>query len=80
MNITEKLATTLAAGLAALVVTKLVDAGWKAVTGELPPDDDADDVVRLAVFAGISAVAATVARRYALRSANRFIASRRIGQ
>ena len=80
MEIQEKIATTLAAGIAAFLVTKLIDAGWKLVTGKLPPDDDDDDLLRLAVFAGLSAIAATIARRYALRGANRFVASRKIGQ
>lgn len=80
MKLEDKILTSVVAGVAAFLVSKALDSLWTSVTGELPPDDDDDDVWRLALFTGISAVAATVARRFAMRGAGRYIASRSAGQ
>lgn len=81
MNIVNKLATTVAAGAAAFLISKVIDTGWKKVTGEEPPTEDDDKgLLSLVVFAAVSAAAVALAQRYAVRETNRFLASHHIGE
>lgn len=80
MNITNKLVTTVVAGVAAFAISKAVTAGWELITGEAAPsEEDSDDMLRLAIFAGISAAAVAIAQHYALTGANRFLSSHQHG-
>lgn len=81
MNIASKLTTTIVAGAAAFLISKVVDTGWEMITGEAPPTEEDDDgLLRLVLFVSISAAAVAVAQRFALRGTNRFLTAHTKGQ
>ena len=79
MDVPYKLATAGALALSGLVANKVVDQGWKLVTGHPSPqgeDEDQAKFAELIAFAVISGVLVTVTRRYALKSTKKFFAPR----
>ncbi|MFT0761653.1 DUF4235 domain-containing protein [Actinomyces sp. F1_1611] len=80
-EIKEKIATTIVAAAAAFAVTKAVDLAWKLATGQQPPtEEDDNSVLKVVVFAGVTAMAASWARQFALRKTNSYIAAHPFGQ
>ncbi len=74
----NKVITTVATILAGLVANKVLGAAWKGVTGHEPPLDENDDEFPLAeivLFAAISGALVALARSYANRGANKWLAS-----
>ncbi|MDT3766991.1 DUF4235 domain-containing protein [Gleimia hominis] len=77
MNVPYKLATAGALAAAGFAANQIVNQGWKVFTGhESPQNEDEDQVelVELLVFAAISGVLATMARRYVLRGTKKAFA------
>lgn len=72
-----KIASAGAMGLSALVAGKVVEGGWKLVTGHDVPHEDDDEVALapLLAFAALSAVAVALAQRFTMKRAKRFVAS-----
>lgn len=71
MDIGWKLASTAALALSAMAAGKVVEMGWKAVTGNSAPTEDNDDatIIGVIAFAAVSAAVVAVAQRYAIRGA-----------
>lgn len=68
MDIGWKIVSTGSAVLAGLLANKLLDVGWKAVTGHNPPGDDDDPAVSLTeviVFAAVSGAVIGLSRQLA---------------
>lgn len=75
MDIGWKLASTVAAGAAAFVASKVAEQGWKLATGhDAPRGEDEEDanLVQVLVFAVVSAALVTLAQRYAMKGAKRW--------
>lgn len=75
----QKIIQAVAVMGAGFVATKLLDVAWKMVTGNKPPLDDADDhapIREIVLFAAISGALAALARTFASRQAQRFVAKR----
>lgn len=68
MDIGWKLVSAGSAVVAGLIASKVLDIGWKAVTGHKPPGDDDDPAVSLAeiiVFAAVSGAVVGLSRQLA---------------
>jgi len=68
MDIGWKIVSTGSAVLACVLADKLLDLGWKAVTGHEPPGDDNDPAVSLTevvVFAAVSGAVIGLSRQLA---------------
>ncbi len=78
-DLKSKIATTLVAAATAFVVSKAIDTVWKMVTGDAPPSEDDPDVnpLPLAIFAGVTAVAAALTRQAAIKKTETYIAARK---
>lgn len=74
MDLGWKLASTGAVAASALVTGKIVEIGWRAITGTSVPaeDDDNADLIALVAFAAVSAGVVALAQHYALRGARRW--------
>ncbi len=74
MDIGWKLASAGAGALASLIAGNVVNRGWKLATGKDAPHEDDDEVsiIRLVVFAAVSAVVASLAQRVALQGAKKW--------
>lgn len=73
MDIGWKIVSTGTALLAGLAATKVLDLGWKVVTGHEPPKDDGQAGLREAiVFAAVSGAVAAAARHFAMRGATKW--------
>lgn len=72
-----KIASAGAMGLSALVAGKVVEGGWKFVTGHDAPKEDDDEVglPQLLAFAALSAVVVALAQRMTMTRAKRFAPS-----
>ncbi|QDB80492.1 DUF4235 domain-containing protein [Georgenia sp. 311] len=73
MDIGWKIVSTGSAVVAGILANKLLDLGWKAVTGHAPPgDDDGDPSVsftEIVVFAAVSGAVVGLTRQLAQRGA-----------
>lgn len=71
MDVKWKLASTAALALSAMAAGKVVEMGWRVVTGHSAPTDDNDDatIIGVIAFAAVSAAVVAVAQRYAIRGA-----------
>lgn len=77
MDMKTKLVSAAAMGLTALVVSQGFNMAWRLVTGSEPPqEDDGGSLIKLALFAGASAMIVAVAQRGANKQAQKFLASR----
>lgn len=79
MDVQHKVLNAGAMAVAGMVSGKVVDLGWKAVTGHpapTDPDDAQTTFAELVVFAIISGALLGVARLIAQRSANRYYSGR----
>ena len=78
-DVKNKLATALIAAATAFLVTKAIDMVWKMVTGNPPPseDDPNTSTLRLALFAGITAVATALTRQATIKKTENYIALHR---
>jgi len=69
MDIGWKIVSTGSAVVAGILANKLIDAGWKLVTGHEPPVDDPDDpsisFKELFVFAAVSGAVIGMSRQLA---------------
>jgi hypothetical protein len=69
MDIGWKIVSTGSAVVAGLLANKLLDLGWKAVTGHEPPGDDHDDpavsITEIVVFAAVSGAVIGLSRQLA---------------
>ncbi len=76
-EIKQKIATTIVAAAAAFIVSKTVDVAWKLITGDTPPseEDPNQGTVKLVVFAGVTAMAAALARQLAVKKTQSYIAA-----
>ncbi len=75
MNVPYKVASAGALAISGIVANQVVDKGWKLVTGRESPQGEDEDTARLAeliVFAVVSGVLVSLARRYALRGTKKF--------
>ncbi|MDO5729963.1 MAG: DUF4235 domain-containing protein [Actinomycetaceae bacterium] len=75
MNVPYKVASAGALAVSGIIANQVVDKGWKAVTGHESPqgqDEDNAAIVELLVFAVVSGVLVSLARRYALRGTKKF--------
>lgn len=74
MDLGWKIASGLSVAVAGILADKIVDFGWKAVTGRVPPRDTKEEaeanLVELAVFAVISGLLVTFLRRAATKKVN----------
>ena len=72
-----KIASAGAMGLSALVAGKVVEGGWRFVTGHevLKEDDDEVGLTQLLAFAALSAVVVALAQRFTMTKAKKFAAS-----
>jgi hypothetical protein len=72
MDIGQRVVTTGALLVSGLVARKVLDVGWKAVTGHEPPQDPDDPGVKMwevVVFAAVSGALVGLTRQLATRSA-----------
>jgi len=73
MDIGWKIVSTGSAVVAGILANKLLDVGWKAVTGHAPPGDDGDDpgvsFTEIVVFAAVSGAVVGLSRQLAQRGA-----------
>ncbi|MHB1064119.1 MAG: DUF4235 domain-containing protein [Georgenia sp.] len=75
MDIGWKLVSAGSLLVAGLVTHKVLNIGWKAVTGHTPPqdpDDPAVDLWEVVVFAAVSGALVGLSRQLALRSASKW--------
>lgn len=74
MDIGWKIASAGSMALSAMVANKLVEGGWKLVTGNPIPreDDDNVQIVQLLAFAALSAVCVSFIQRYAIKGAKKW--------
>ena len=75
MDIGWKLVSAGSVAIATFAATKVVNVGWKMVTGHEPPEDPDDPGVRLAeviAFAAISGALMGLTRQLALVGASRW--------
>ncbi|WP_092562274.1 DUF4235 domain-containing protein [Bowdeniella nasicola] len=80
MDIGWKIVSAGSMAVAGMVASKVVNVGWKAVTGHNPPEDPEDPGVRLAevlTFALISGALMGLARQLALTGASRWYGGNR---
>lgn len=80
MDIGWKIASAASLGLAGLVADKLVNVGWKAVTGhDAPkgPEEEAQaNLAELIVFGVVSGVLVTLIQRVAIKQTNKWYGGR----
>ena len=72
MDIGQRVVTTGALLVSGLVARKVLDVGWKAVTGHEPPQDPDDPGVKMwevVIFAAVSGALVGLTRQLATRSA-----------
>ncbi|UNX54669.1 DUF4235 domain-containing protein [Georgenia sp. TF02-10] len=72
MDMGWRLISTGALLAAGVLTNKIVDGGWKAITGHEPPTDEDDPDVgawQVIVFAAVSGALLGLARHYALKGA-----------
>ncbi len=72
MDIGQRVVTTGALLVSGLVARKVLDVGWKAVTGHEPPQDPDDPGVKMwevVVFAAVSGALVGLSRQLATRTA-----------
>ncbi|MDO5720024.1 MAG: DUF4235 domain-containing protein [Actinomycetaceae bacterium] len=75
MNVPYKVASAGALAVSGIIANQIVDKGWKAVTGHESPqgqDEDNTAIAELLVFAVVSGILVSLARRYALRGTKKF--------
>lgn len=75
MDIGWKIVSAGSMAIAGMVASKVVNVGWKAVTGHNPPEDPEDPGVRMAevlTFALISGALMGLSRQLALTGASRW--------
>ncbi|KAE8762986.1 DUF4235 domain-containing protein [Georgenia thermotolerans] len=76
MDIGQRVVTTGALLVSGLVARKVLDVGWKAVTGHQPPQDPDDPGVKMwevVIFAALSGALVGLTRQLAMRGvAKRF--------
>lgn len=75
MDIGWKIVSTGAVLAAGVATNKLVDVGWKLVTGHEPPTDEDDPGVRaweVFAFTVVSGAILGLMRHYAMRGASKF--------
>jgi hypothetical protein len=79
MKLTKWLYTTVASVAAGLLASKLVKWGWRAFSGDKPPEDAEDlteSTLQVTLFAAILALAVTVSQTLATRKALTLLAKR----
>ncbi|MDO4607141.1 MAG: DUF4235 domain-containing protein [Bowdeniella nasicola] len=75
MDIGWKIVSAGSMAVAGMVASKVVNVGWKAITGHNPPEDPEDPGVRMAevlTFALISGALMGLSRQLALTGASRW--------
>lgn len=75
MNVPYKVASAGALAVSGIIANQIVDKGWKAFTGHESPqgqDEDNAAIAELLVFAVVSGILVSLARRYALRGTKKF--------
>ncbi|WP_324649280.1 DUF4235 domain-containing protein [Georgenia sp. H159] len=69
MDIGWKIVSTGSAVLAGILANKVLDVGWKAVTGHEPPHEDPNDpsisTLEIVVFAAVSGAVIGIIRQFA---------------
>lgn len=76
MDIGWKIVGAGSAIVAGLLANKVLDVGWKAVTGHAPPDDDPDDptisLTEIVVFAAVSGAVVGISQQLARAGARKW--------
>lgn len=74
MDIGWKIASGISLAVAGILADKMVDLGWKAVTGRVPPRNTEEEaqanILELALFAIISGLFVTLFRRVTTKKVN----------
>lgn len=73
----QRIARQLAAAATALVVSKALEMTWKLITRKDIPSEEDDDqqIVSVAIFVGVTAMVASLARQFAIRRTDTYLAA-----